>query len=234
MKAILFDLDDTLVDHQHCYRTSITALQTQYPALQHKSFADIEKLYVQWLDVLHAQVLAGTLSLPEARRERFRQIFLACDAPLPDDQLDEVAQFQAEAYRAAQRPVDGVIPLLEYLRAAHLQIGVLTNHLLAEQVAKLKQCDLEAYVDVLISSEEAGVPKPDPTMFHMALTRLNCEPQDTVMVGDSWQSDVIGATALGIRALWLNRYEHTCPDPTLATEFESYVPLEAMLERLGV
>ncbi len=52
------------------------------------------------------------------------------------------------------------------------------------------------------------------------------------MVGDSWKADILGARQAGIRALWLNRYEHPCPDPSLAAEFQSYIPLEQVLALL--
>jgi FMN phosphatase YigB (HAD superfamily) len=86
----------------------------------------------------------------------------------------------------------------------------------------------------MVTAEDVGIPKPDPTMFQAVLQQLDCVAEETVMVGDSWRSDVLGATALGIRALWLNRYGHICPDPALALEFTSYEPLADVVVLLHV
>jgi putative hydrolase of the HAD superfamily len=234
MKAVLFDLDDTLVDHQHSYRSSLAAVQQRYAALQQHAFEDLEQVYNHWLNRLHTEVIAGRYSLDQARIERFRQIFLHCGTTLSDVELAQVAELQREVYQASQQPIAGVVPLLMHLRSAGLQIGVATNHLRGEQVAKLRDCELDIWVDAMVTTEDVGIPKPDPTMFLAILRQLDCQPDEVVMVGDSWTSDILGATALGIRSLWLNRYGRDCPDPALAVEFHGYEPLEAMLRLLGI
>jgi putative hydrolase of the HAD superfamily len=64
-------------------------------------------------------------------------------------------------------------------------------------------------------SEEAGVSKPDPRIFEMALERANARAGEAVMVGDSWANDVEGARAAGIRAVWFNRDGRLAPDPAV-------------------
>jgi FMN phosphatase YigB (HAD superfamily) len=61
-------------------------------------------------------------------------------------------------------------------------------------------------VDALITSEDVGVLKPDPAIYQVALQRLQASPAQTVMVGDNWSADVLGALAVGIRPVWLNRF----------------------------
>ncbi len=231
MKAVLFDLDDTLADHQYSYRSSLAAVQAQYPVLQAD---DLEQVYNHWLNRLHSEVLAGRYALDEARIERFRQIFRHYGVVLSEAELDAVAQLQRISYQRSQRAIPGVIPLLEHLRGLKLGIGVVTNHLSAEQRDKLRDCALDSYVDVMVTSEDVGLPKPDPAMFRAVLAALDCGVEDVVMIGDSWQSDVLGATALGMRALWLNRYALRCPDPALAREFHSYEPLDPVLHLLDL
>ena len=60
----------------------------------------------------------------------------------------------------------------------------MSNNLLEEQCGKLRHCELDAYVDVLVVSEEAAV-EADPRIFQIALERLE-SGQEVVMVGDSW------------------------------------------------
>ena len=234
MKAVLFDLDDTLVDHQHSYRSGLAALHEKYAPLRQQTLEALDVVYNQWLETLHVGVLEGRYTLLEARRERFRQIFRHCGATISEADLEDVIAIHHQVYRDSQRPIAGAVPLLEHLQRVGIKIGIVTNNLTAEQQGKLRQCRLESYVGVMVTAEDTGIPKPDPAMFEAVLEQLGCDPVDAVMIGDSWRSDVLGATALGMRALWLNRYEHTCPDPALATEFLTYEPLADMLTLLGM
>jgi FMN phosphatase YigB (HAD superfamily) len=86
-------------------------------------------------------------------------------------------------------------------------------------------------VDVLITSEEVGVLKPDARIYQVALTRLGAVAAQTVMVGDNWQADVVGALAVGIRPLWLNRTGAARPLPHVA-ELTSLEPLGKVLHQL--
>jgi putative hydrolase of the HAD superfamily len=70
-------------------------------------------------------------------------------------------------------------------------------------------------VDVLVVSEEAGVSKPHPRIFEIALERAGAGPPEAVMLGDSWRNDVEGARAAGIRAVWFNRDGRDAPDPAV-------------------
>ena len=75
-----------------------------------------------------------------------------------------------------------------------------------------------------------GVAKPAAQVFQVALSRLGGTPDQAVMIGDSWSSDILGATGLGIRAIWLNRYDRRCPDAGLATEIRSLEPVDDVVD----
>lgn len=85
---------------------------------------------------------------------------------------------------------------------------------------------------VLVVSEAVGVAKPDPAIFQTALQRLHCAASEVVMVGDSWPADILGATNLGVRAIWLNRHGQPCPDSTLAKEIHAFEPLDTVIAQL--
>lgn len=231
-RAVLFDLDDTLVDHRHSYRAGLSLLYERHETLRAKPFAALETCYTHYLEIFHARMLAGEFTLPESRIHRFRQVFAEYGASPSYDELAEIALSYSQAYQAAERAIDGVIPLIEHLREQGVRIGVVTNSHTAEQVGKLQRCRLNHLIDVMVTSEDAGVPKPDPTIFRMILNRLGCQPHETLMIGDSWSADVIGATQVGIAVLWLNRYDHPIPDAALARSFHSYTPLQSVIDML--
>ena len=82
----------------------------------------------------------------------------------------------------------------------------------AEQRQKIAACGFGPFLDTVVISEEAGVTKPDPRIFRLALERLGRPADETVMIGDAWDTDIAGARAAGIRPLWFNRFGAPSPD----------------------
>jgi HAD superfamily hydrolase (TIGR01549 family) len=211
-RAILFDLDDTLFDHRVCARTALTMLHEGYEVLRGRPFAEVERLHASFLEELHPKVTSGELPLEQARQERFRRLFAAVGEAPDDRTIAEAAETYRRGYVRIRRAVTGAAVLLAAVKRL-ARIGIVSNNLLEEQRGKLRHCELDAYVDVLVVSEEAGVSKPDPRIFQIALERLECRPEEVVMVGDSWAADVIGARAAGIKAIWFNPDRAPSPEP---------------------
>ena len=217
VRAVLFDLDDTLFDHRHCARAALAELHNAHPPLQAFEFAEFERLHARFLEELHHRVLIGELKLDDARRERFRRLFEAAGMT-PDEQLVAgAAAAYRDGYQKIRQPVAGAARLLGLVRQ-RAPVAIVSNNLLEEQQDKLRHCGLDRYVDVLVVSEEAGTSKPDPEIFHLALRRLDCRPEEAVMIGDSWAADVVGAIEAGIRPIWFNPLGRPSPDPRASVE----------------
>src|SRR5436309_7099505 len=75
LKAALFDLDDTLLDHQYCTRCGLTAIQEQYLCFQNIPLEIIEQENFRLRNELHIECMTGELSLDQVRVERFRRLF---------------------------------------------------------------------------------------------------------------------------------------------------------------
>lgn len=230
--AVLFDLDDTLFDHDHCSRAALWSVRAEHPALSGAPWEELRESYSRLLEEIHVRLLSGELTLQEARRERFRRLFSELGEEVSEDAVRRAVESYAAAYRGAWAPVAGAEELLVAV-GERAKVAVVTNNLLAEQRDKLAALGLAGHVDELVASEEIGVAKPEPGIFRVALARLGCSADEAVMVGDSWESDVAGARAAGIRAVWLNRRGRPCPDPELASELESLESLEAAFALLS-
>jgi putative hydrolase of the HAD superfamily len=174
------------------------------------SFDAVERVHAEHLEALHVQVVRGDVLIDDARIERFRRLLAAAGGD-EREAAPAAAEYRA-AYVKARAAVPGAIAVLDRLRA-HARIGVVSNNLLAEQREKMQQCGLEPYVDALVVSEEAGISKPDPAIFAIALARLEAAPHEAVMIGDSWAADVEGARAAGIHAIWFNPEGLPSPQP---------------------
>jgi FMN phosphatase YigB (HAD superfamily) len=104
------------------------------------------------------------------------------------------------------------------------RVGVVTNNEYAEQEEKLRFLGLQGLVDPLVVSAREGVAKPDPRIFRIALDRAGARPAETVMVGDSWKNDVLGAHAIGIHPVWFNRFERPRPSRHRVGELRDFRP----------
>jgi HAD superfamily hydrolase (TIGR01549 family) len=200
-KVVLFDLDDTLFDHAAAARAALLGVHRGHPGFAGLGFDQFESDHAGFLEVLHQRVLAGEMGIDDARVERFRRLFMQAGVAADERLLQDTAAAYRTAYLAARQPVAGARDLLVALKPL-VRIGVVSNNLLEEQRDKLRLCGFEPFVDALIVSEEAGMSKPDPAIFAIALDRLGCRPDEAVMVGDSWAADIEGARAAGIRAVW--------------------------------
>src|SRR5690606_38016236 len=87
--------------------------------------------------------------------------------------------------------------------------GIVTNNFTAEQWGKLRVCGLDSLIDFMVTAESAGVAKPHPEIFRVALDQGGVGPSESVMVGDSWEVDVIGAVHVGLPAVWFDRWGST-------------------------
>jgi putative hydrolase of the HAD superfamily len=228
-RAVLFDLDDTLFDHRHSCRSGLTAVQRDFQPLQKIPLEELERKYGALLEELHPKVLQGVVSLEESRVERFRRLFSQAGEDISLTTAESCAHCYQKAYRVARRPTPGAIPLLRRLRPI-AKVAVVSNNLIDEQREKLKCCGLVPFVDCLVVSEEVGVAKPELAIFEEVLKRLQCGAQEAVMVGDSWEEDILGAHRAGMRAVWLNRSGRPCPDQALVSEISSFEPLDAVLD----
>jgi FMN phosphatase YigB (HAD superfamily) len=85
------------------------------------------------------------------------------------------------------------------------RVGIVTNGPKDVQRAKLRHLSLAPLIDFAVISEEFGLAKPDPAIFHEALRLADARPDEAVVVGDSPEFDIAGAQRTGIRSVWLNR-----------------------------
>lgn len=233
IRAVFFDLDDTLFDHQHCARAALAGVRDAHPCFAALPPEDIERHHGHILEDLHLQVMSGQLPLDAARIERFRRLYAVVGHAAEETLVAQTASAYREHYIRSRREVSGATALLAEVRK-HAQVVIVSNNLLEEQQDKLRHCGLDRYVDVLVVSEEAGVAKPDPKIFEIALERARCTAAEAVMVGDSWTNDIRGAMAAGIRPIWFNRTGRQAPDPDVDVIRSLEPPPDVLRRILGL
>ena len=229
MKAVLFDLDDTLFDHQYSRRKGLEFLKTRFPQFAGAPIPELEIEHEQILLSFYYQTLDGSVSMEEARVTRIRLLGERYGAAIEPVELQQVAVEYNRIYENHRQAVPGAAELLKFLVGKGLTIGVITNGLLDAQQEKLRICGLDQYIDFLVVSEVIGFRKPDPRIFEEALRQANAEPEEAIYIGDAWDTDIKGASGYGLKTIWLNRYGFPSPDPTVTTEINSFTPLDDII-----
>ena len=208
-KAVLFDLDDTLFDHQHARRAALAMLQRSHAPLAGRSIRELEVLHERHLQATFELLAVRKLDLAESRRERMRLLFADHGVELAPDSAARAEAFYRRAYDVARRAVTGVEWLIPALLQCGVKLAVVTNGFAIEQQEKLRLCGLSAAFRAVVLGGDLGLSKPDPAIFRRALAALEVGVDEAVVIGDSWSLDVQGARNAGIAAVWFNR----CGDP---------------------
>ena len=204
MKAVIFDLDNTLFDHTG---SATYAVRAWIPEL---GGAASDELVAQWFvieEVVFTKFLAGELTHQGQRRGRLHEFLPLLGHPVPatDAELDELFTGYLRHYYDSWTAYPDARPALEVARSNGWRIGVLTNGSTTQQNAKLAVIGLADLVDVVCTSESLGVSKPAPEAYLLTCAALGVDPADTVMIGDNLELDVLAARAAGLTAHHLDR-----------------------------
>lgn len=205
LRAVGFDLDGTLFDHQGSAEAGLDAFLVSlgvepFPQARQEWFTAEKKHFERWR--------TGEISFQEQRRERLRWVLplLGVNLPATVAQLDELFEWYLQAYRHEWRAFPDSRELLSSLRASGYRVGLLSNGAEEQQLHKLRRTGLADAFDVVCTSERIGMQKPDARAFDALAEGLGVRVSECVFVGDNAEHDVAGARAAGMRGLLVNRY----------------------------
>ncbi len=93
---------------------------------------------------------------------------------------------------------------LIYLKSRGYHLGVISNGITIKQWEKLIRLGLNHFFDEVVTSQEAGVEKPDEKIFKLAMGKMGCKAEKSVMVGNKFSEDILGALNTGMSAILVN------------------------------
>lgn len=200
-KHLFFDLDRTLWDFEANSKLALQHLFSELKLDQHiddfDAFHDEYKVKNAELWKLYG---AGKLAKEELRTKRFADtfaLFEIVDANLVEKISDgyvEISPMQTQLF-------PGSIETLEKLKEDDYILHIITNGFKEVQYVKLRNSKLSPFFDVIVCSEEVGKNKPNPQIFHYATQKANAKIDESVMIGDDLEVDVIGAMNVGMKAI---------------------------------
>ncbi|KAF5571055.1 hypothetical protein FPHYL_714 [Fusarium phyllophilum] len=191
---VFFDLDNTLFDHQKSLDTAMAFVRTKFPLLRHTSLDVLTEKYNIALNLVYDKYLRNEIAHQDQDAEKVKLFFNSLDLEEPDS--DCIAHFRSVykmGYRMNRSAMPGSIQTLRSLRQNGYRTAIITNGPTESQVEKARDIGVFDLVDCVITSEEAGHPKPDVRIFQYALEKLDVEADNAYMVGDSVKADVKGA-----------------------------------------
>ncbi|MEV4110890.1 HAD family hydrolase [Nonomuraea sp. NPDC049695] len=202
IKGVLFDLDDTLLDHRGAADAAIVAwVSAHSPA--HPRLDEVAVLWAGLEGPYLAMWHTGACSLQEQRRLRLRALCQELAVPAPAD-LDAAYADFSERYRQNWTAHHDVTQALAELDG--LTLGVLTNGTQRLQEAKVRAIGLAGLVGPVLTGEVLGGHfKPSPAAYTGAAAALGLAPEEVLLVGDDVDKDVTGPAPTGMRSVWLDR-----------------------------
>lgn len=203
IKAVLFDLDDTLWPIVPVIVRAETVL---YDWLLVHAPAVAQQATIDSLRARRAELMAANpryrVDLWSLRHAALTEAFIAGGENTA--RVDLAMEVFSRA-RNAVTPYDDVVPALQRLNR-RVAIGSVSNGF-----ADLEAIGLAHHFKVSLAAHQLGYAKPDPAIFHAACDALEVKPEETVYAGDDLLLDVEGAQKAGLRAVWINRFERTLP-----------------------
>jgi putative hydrolase of the HAD superfamily len=203
IKAVLFDLDDTLWPIMPVIQNAELVL---WDWLRANAPATVSRFTI---DSLRARRMALLPTNPRyqfdvwsLRHTILREAFTECG---DDPALADAAMKVFSQARNQVTPFDDVLPSLQRLRSK-FTLGTISNGF-----ADLDAIGLAPHFTISIAAHSIGIGKPDPAIFLHACEQLGMEPAHTVYAGDDLHLDIEGAQKAGLRAVWINRFERTAP-----------------------
>ena len=222
-KNIFIDLDDTLYDFSAASRE---AFKETYEQLHYERYFDSFEHYMEIYTPYNLEMWRlygeGKITKEELNRRRYSYPLEAVG--VNDQKL--AAEFCREALGRIPTKgnlVSGATELLEYLRPKY-RMYILSNGFVELQSRKMATAGIKRYFDDIILSEEIGVNKPRPELFEYALKKTGAKLEESIMIGDMFDTDIVGAANIGMDQIFFN------PKQMTGTSFKPTYEVRQLLE----
>lgn len=201
IKAVLFDLDNTLYDYDKTHKIAMKEVYKEF-----KKYVKInEEKFIKLFNISKAEIhkeLAGTASAHN-RILYFQRLIEKTKETL---EAKIILKLNDVYWNTLLKNIDlmpGAIDVLKYCKKNNIKTAIVSDLTTRIQLEKIERLKINKYIDVLVTSEEAGSEKPHAIMFLLTLNKLNVMPQDAIMIGDNAIADIEGANYVKLNTVLL-------------------------------
>jgi putative hydrolase of the HAD superfamily len=224
IKAVIFDIDDTLIDFTE---TKNLAIRESVKAMVDKGIGeDFESLHKEFSKFYWERGIEDQQIFQKFLMERYGKI----------DYL--VLAGAILAYRKAKegvlRPYPGAKNLLIQLKEKGLKLAILSDAPKLEAYLRLCAVGFDDFFDLILTKDDVGVAKPHSKGFEMILDKFKIKPVECVMVGDAPDKDMEGARNLGMKTILANYSSRKAekPDPRADYSASSISEISGIISRI--
>ncbi|AFM03581.1 haloacid dehalogenase superfamily enzyme, subfamily IA [Bernardetia litoralis DSM 6794] len=253
MWNIFFDLDHTLWDFDKSSKQTLLSLYQKYELsdkiINHEiiSFDDFLKAFQTTTKFLWKQHHEGLVDKVKIRERRFSLIFeelyKMTNKKLKKEYIFDKVLYQKPhynlleeleneyQYNCPRQPnlMPFVLEMLTYLQSKGYHLHILTNGFEESQKLKLEYSGILSFFKNIITSDCTGVTKPNPIIFNHALAISNATPQNSIMIGDSFDADILGARSLGMKTIFYNPHKKTPQHSVASYDISCWKEIENIL-----
>ncbi|MFD2823086.1 YjjG family noncanonical pyrimidine nucleotidase [Lacinutrix iliipiscaria] len=140
------------------------------------------------------------------RYGRLFDTFKAINVDIHDDLIHQLSEDYIAHLTSYNHLFDGTIEILDYLDSKY-NLHIITNGFEEVQHGKLKKSNIQAYFKTVTNSEMVGVKKPNPLIFNHALRLAKATKENSIMIGDNYEADVLGALNIDLDAICFNYHK---------------------------
>ncbi len=201
MKHLFFDLDHTLWDFE---KNSDKTFEFLFK--KHQIPCSLEKFLYYYRNINFSyweRYRKNEVSVEELKIGRLKDTFDKLKVCVSNELIHLLAKEYLVYLPQNNCLFDGAIETLTYLQNNY-HLHLITNGFYKVQHEKIKKSNLEPFFEQIITSEDIGVKKPHPDIFEFALKKANATKETSVMIGDNWEADVMGALQYGMKAIYFN------------------------------
>ncbi|WP_181149865.1 HAD family hydrolase [Arthrobacter sp. MYb227] len=212
IRGVLFDIDDTLVDlNSASIRGFHRMTEQDFGDLAPEDREHIAKDYADDGAGAYERYMSGELTFLGQRAERIRRAYGLAKLQAPEAEALGIWSAEYErTVRSMWEPYPDVHACLDSLDVMGIPYGAVSNNIESYQRDKLVLSGLER-IAIVVGSDTAGAPKPDPRPFHEGCRLLGTKIRETLYVGDNPINDVQGAKSAGLQAVLINRAPNHMP-----------------------
>ena len=201
VKDVFFDLDHTLWDFD---KNSMLAFKRVFKKFKiNIEFDAFLKIYEPINVEYWKKYREDKVSKENLRRGRLIDSFNFFDLIYTTEKIDKIADAYIQELPNDNHLFEGAVEILDYLTLKY-KLHIITNGFEEVQYKKLKNSGIVHYFSTVTTSEEVGVKKPNSKVFLTALKKANSIPEESVMIGDSLEADILGANNIGMQTIFYN------------------------------